>query len=71
MSAQPPSPENRWLSPGVLFGVLGMAGAIFSAYATLGSRITTVETNLESGVKRLDRIEDKLDRIISEGRHGE
>jgi hypothetical protein len=62
---------DRWLTPGNLFGMLGMLGAIIAAWMSFDSRVTRVESDYKSAVehynistKRLDRIEDKLDRLI-------
>ena len=59
--------NNRWLTPGNLFGALGMLGAIVAAWMSFESRIGRVEQSVSYSESRLERIEQKLDRVI-EGR---
>lgn len=56
-----PPKRNEWLSPSTLFGVIGMLGAVFTAYVSLDGRLTRVEER----TVRLDRLEEKLDALIS------
>ena len=55
-----PAHGNRWVTLGSLFGVLGMLGAFFVWWMSFDSRLARVETE----VQRLDRMENKLDRLI-------
>lgn len=60
-------PKNDWFSPQTVLGVLGMAGAVITAYIALDSRLTRVEAKTEYGDARLGRIEQKLDELIQRG----
>lgn len=62
---------NRWLSPGVVFGVLGMAGAVGAAWMGFESRVTKIETAYSDVYRRLGQIEGKLDDLILERRKNE
>jgi len=66
--ASPGDSPNRWLTPGVLFGVLGMIASIGAAWVTFESRIARGEEAIASLSKRFERVEDKLDRLIERGR---
>ena len=63
--------ENKWITPQVMFAVLGMLAAVAAAWMAFESRITVVEQSnkfLKEQViqtdGKIDRIEDKLDRLI-------
>lgn len=58
--------ENRWLTPQVLFAVLGMLGAISGAWLSFESRIARVEQANVFLTTQLERIDSKLDRIIEQ-----
>jgi hypothetical protein len=57
--------QSSWrLTPGVVLGILGMFGAIAGAWMSFESRITRVESDYRTTVERLDRMDNKLDRLI-------
>ena len=64
MSGQDNGGGNRWTTPGVLFGILGMVASIIAAWLSFESRVTKVETSYDAMDKRLGRMDDKLDRLI-------
>ena len=57
-------PENKWLAPSNLIGMIGMLGAIGGAWMSFDSRITRVEERAQANSDRFDRIDAKLDRLI-------
>jgi hypothetical protein len=66
--------ESKWLTPQMALGCLGMLGAIAGAWMSFDNRISRVEGGYEttkqqydSTSARLNRIEDKLDRLIERG----
>lgn len=61
--------ENKWITPQVLFAVLGMLGAITGAWLSFESRIARVEQANVFLTAQLDKIDGKLDRLI-ENRNG-
>lgn len=61
------SDGNKWITPSTLMGAIGMLGAVGAAWMTLDGRITKVEAKTESAEARLERIENKLDRLIERG----
>lgn len=62
--------ENKWITPQVLFAVLGMLGAITMAWIAFESRITAVEQSNVFLTKQLDKIDGKLDRLIENRNQG-
>lgn len=73
MTAPRERPENRWLSPGVLFGAFGMVASIFAAWMSFDSRITRVEAGYETTTKQLEDIRGELremnNKLFDQARH--
>ena len=57
----------RWLVP-ILLSLISMLGSSMVVYTnndkTISNRLTTVETQQSSDSQRLERMENKLDRLI-------
>lgn len=49
---------------GTILGIIGMLGSIFGAYTALDRRVSQTEQSSAFAAQRLDRIEEKLDRLI-------
>lgn len=51
-------------SAGTILGIIGMLGSVFGAYTALDRRVSQTEQASAFSAQRLDRIEEKLDRLI-------
>ncbi len=58
------APANRWLSPPILLGAIGLLGSVFMFWMLFESRVTRLETNYENVSAQMVRANDKLDRLI-------
>lgn len=52
----------------VLGWVLAAASGAFGDYRQIGDRVTVLETKQDAQTQRLDRIEDKIDRLLERGK---
>lgn len=74
MPAPPEKTIDKWFNPQTIGLALAMFGSIAAAWASFENRVSKVESDYQSAAarfevtqNRLDRIEDKLDRLIERG----
>jgi len=65
---------EKWFNPQTIGIAIAMLGSIAAAWASFENRVSKVESDYQSAAarfevtqNRLDRIEDKLDRLIERG----
>lgn len=54
---------NRWLTPGSVLGILGMLGAVATAWNALDVRISRIEERQQSSMERYNEIRSDIKEI--------
>lgn len=58
--------RNEWLTPGSIVGIVGLIAAGVTTYSRVDGRISVAEAQAAQMEKRFDRVESKVDFLVSQ-----